>query len=169
MPGDGTEPSMSRGWLTLSSDSYVRIPLHLGCQAGISNFMRHTWSSRSWPSPALLADRPASSDNSNALLPGPQLQSLRLLSFSHISCLIHQKMSCIFKIHPNSSSSHHLHCHHPSPTHHHLLPVFLLQPLRWSPRFHLCPPFTLFNTAAGGILLKTKVRWHLKRTNPWKN
>lgn len=124
--GDDTELSMTRSWITLNSDSYVQILLHLGCQTGISSFVCQTPSSISLPSPALTVDSSPISDNSNTMLPGPQQESVRFFSFYHISHSIYQKIpwalqdiakSLLFSSPPLSL---------PSPNHHLLLPVFFL-------------------------------------------
>lgn len=121
---DDTEPSMSRGWIPLNSDWYVQILLYLGCQTGLSNLcIKHHAPGFCLHLLSLLIALPAQTTAT------PCLQMLSWTP-SHLTFNPPENpMSSIFKIHPNSSSPHHLHYHHPSPNDHHFLPVFSLYSL----------------------------------------
>lgn len=91
MSCDDTEPGMTRGWITLSSDSYVQIPnprgmsnRHLKCNVSNTRLQVFALTHSTGSLPI--------SGNSNAILLGPQLEFLWLLSFSHISRPIYQQI-----------------------------------------------------------------------------
>lgn len=93
MSGDDTEPSMTRGWTTVNSDSSVQILLHLGCQPGVSDCMCQTPSSIQVSALSCShGDGSPISESSNTMLPGPHQESLWCLPFCHIVYPIHQKI-----------------------------------------------------------------------------